>query len=728
MDKAHIEFLLKSGQTAEVRIIIHELIITGLSRGIEWVYFLVSFADTFSESEEIHECEVAVNCLRLAFEFTSSEANAQMVRNLLSAARFKLGIALAKSDKIKEATHEFKEAVRMNPELPSGFAFLAESYLRQGRVEKAIQITKDAINQNPDDPEAHFIFGTLLNEAGRFLDAIKEFRKAIKLNPSDSEYFYNLGLAFSELGKVKKALEAYKKAEKLNRKNADLYYEIGGCHIRLRKFRNAVKAYRNAVELNPRKHYYHFALGIALLVTNSPSETVDSLMKAIDLEANIPITHLWLGHTLLKLERTKEAIKAYSKAVKLDPLNPKSYFGLGNSFFKLRKYQKAVSAFKQSLELDHDPHCEFNLGLAFLFDHNNQQAANHFLKAGKDFLKLDKQKDVEKCRAFSYLSKARLAVKHNDSIQAKRSYHLATKYFHTLGYDSVEFFIRQVIQFFDIDNEVIDAIDESQELEELRERVSRIRLKLSKMQIISDRFDTQEILLLSAKKTFIELLSTGLEFKKIDLRSLKKVRQSLRKHRLFSVYQAMNALDSFLVSLSPFQNLVEIPIGKQQELLTLLRGTRVMDGALTEGVSDRFFHRKLDEIYRVVSEFEAHQLVLTRKVRHIETRVEEIKGFAKNILMFVEQNPQHVQAVLSKQSKELKQILLETAKQLEVKDPSKARRAKEWCSKLAQGVSVAADLIQIVTFLTGIQSIPGLANSDIPTRIVEFFKRLATKD
>ena len=121
------------------------------------------------------------------------------------------------------------------------------------------------------------------------------------------------------------------------------------------------------------------------------------------------------------------------------------------------------------------------------------------------------------------------------------------------------------------------------------------------------------------------------------------------------------------------------------------------------------------ELYSTIAE------PITERIDRLGEKLEER---LESILAIVRRNPERVQALLNEQLGELRQILLETADQLKDKDPQKAKEAKKWYDYLARGISVTADLIQIVTFLTGIPSVPALANSDIPARIAGFFQRI----
>lgn len=134
---------------------------------------------------------------------------------------------------------------------------------------------------------------------------------------------------------------------------------------------------------------------------------------------------------------------------------------------------------------------------------------------------------------------------------------------------------------------------------------------------------------------------------------------------------------------------------------------------------------KLDRIYEIVANVEKGQQTMMAAIREVKEEVIDGQGLSREILTIVQDHPECVESLLTEQLRELRQIFLKAAKELEDKNPQKAREAKKWYGYLGRGISATADVIQIVAFLTGISSLPALANSEIAQRIIEFLSRIA---
>lgn len=123
---------------------------------------------------------------------------------------------------------------------------------------------------------------------------------------------------------------------------------------------------------------------------------------------------------------------------------------------------------------------------------------------------------------------------------------------------------------------------------------------------------------------------------------------------------------------------------------------------------------------------EKNQQRIMEGIREVKTEVAETRELSEEILTIVEQDPERVKASLNDQLDELRQILLNITKLLKNRDPQKAKEARRWFDYLDKGINVTADLIQIITFLLGIPSLPALVESDLAKRIIEFLKRMTS--
>lgn len=440
--------------------------------------------------------------------------------------------------------------------------------------------------------------------------------------------------------------------------------------------------------------------------------------------------HFKLAFTFATLSEFEKALKACRIGIEFAPLlthHTESFaeycWDLGNELSDARKYGQAIKAYRVAIELANDRedksiYC-YSAGLVLLITGEYSRARNQFELAKKLYSDVDPQRKKEKIRlfleAYYYLSVGRENWHQGDLSTAKHNYLLAANSFHKIGNIQFEVFLRTVAEFFNIDKQVLLAIEQSHSLGELRERMSSVREQIAGIQLPTESsFDEQaaDVIMINAKKIFVNALTDSLELKEPKYSKLHTTRVSLRKHKFLNAYHALNALDSFLAELSRFHNIDEIERSMETRLLSILRRTSAMDGVLTREATDHFFINKLDQI-------------LT-EVRRLQQQTEEGMEISQNILAFVQKNSRAV-AFLNDQSAELKQILVDAKTQLRDIFPQKAKEAGRWYNHLEKGISITADLIQILAFLTGISSLPALANSDLAQRVTDFLRRIRSQ-
>ncbi len=121
-----------------------------------------------------------------------------------------------------EAVKVLRQAVRLDPEVPTlryqlGLALHAIGDDAEAEVE-----LREAVSRMPNSAEAHNYLGIVLFEMGDANASIEEFRAAVKLEPRDPNAHFNLGEALARTGNNKGALEELRKAAGLTPSDAGL--------------------------------------------------------------------------------------------------------------------------------------------------------------------------------------------------------------------------------------------------------------------------------------------------------------------------------------------------------------------------------------------------------------------------------------------------------------------------------------------------------------------------
>lgn len=154
--------------------------------------------------------------------------------------------------------------VTAGPEDRSRASSLVDSgkeFYRTDQDEKAVEAFKEAVKLDPDMPEAHFRLGLAYDAVGQETEAEKEYKKAIErykkylaTNSKDAEAHYNLGQAYAGLHLYTEAVREYRQATRLKSDDSDMYYDLGMALSKLANYDEAVSAFSKAIEIDPQNY------------------------------------------------------------------------------------------------------------------------------------------------------------------------------------------------------------------------------------------------------------------------------------------------------------------------------------------------------------------------------------------------------------------------------------------------------------------------------------------
>jgi serine/threonine-protein kinase len=136
--------------------------------------------------------------------------------------------------KFDEAMAEIKLAQQLDPLSPSIGMNVAHIHCAKGELDEAIEAAKKVLELDPNFPEAHLVLGAANRMQGRYDEAIVELEKAVELSGRQSGILANLGVCYAVAGKragaralLKELEEKYNRGEALGQEVADIYAVLG---------------------------------------------------------------------------------------------------------------------------------------------------------------------------------------------------------------------------------------------------------------------------------------------------------------------------------------------------------------------------------------------------------------------------------------------------------------------------------------------------------------------
>jgi tetratricopeptide (TPR) repeat protein len=263
-------------------------------------------------------------------------------------AHLDLGLVLGRNGKLDEAIQSIQTAVRLDPKLNSAHMFLGIFLYQANRQSEATAELKQELALSPDNVEALTWLGTVELAAGHPELATGPLDRAAQLQPDDLNILEYRGRAhnlvtrdtyarmaridpgswhvhrvqaelYSEDGRHADAIAEYEAAVKLEPRNPDLFEALGDEYRKTSQLDLARKAFAQELELSPHNAIAMYDLGSVDIEQGKYAEGVPLLETMLSSYNDAPVAEYYLGRGLAALNKNEEGLKWLQKSVNDDP-------------------------------------------------------------------------------------------------------------------------------------------------------------------------------------------------------------------------------------------------------------------------------------------------------------------------------------------------------------------------------------------------------------------------
>ena len=282
--------------------------------------------------------------------FRTQEAQAHLDRGEIALAERNLHTALA----------EFREAVRLNPQLPEAHEKLGHTYRQAGDLTRAADSLETAVRLDPQDFSAMFELGDVYRLLDRVSQAIRVYLLACRLEPNNFDPHFRLALCYQESGELDQAVEGYREALRIEPNNARAWFNLGAVHDVGGRHYEAIQAYKRSLECDTSQPIVLVNLATVYMNQDRFDVARRTLEAAVKMAPDLAIVHERIGFCDWRTGKNKDAEKAYRQAITISRKSPRAFAGLGvvlmNQFLddpaQVALRDEAVESWHASLELD----------------------------------------------------------------------------------------------------------------------------------------------------------------------------------------------------------------------------------------------------------------------------------------------------------------------------------------------------------------------------------------
>jgi tetratricopeptide (TPR) repeat protein len=296
------------------------------------------------------------------------------------------GIVLARIGRSGEAASEYREAIRLDPQMEDphrnlGFLEWTERHLENARAE-----LQRALDLAPDDAFAHYYLGRVQLDAKLYSEAFRELERSGAPWPSDVEFLMQAASGYSALGRQEEARKTAERLTSLPLSNAQSV-SAAGLLVSLHANEAAVDLLRKTLARHPSGSdvwmQFDLALGY-LLIGNyqQAAATAQGYLTSLKATGNAPsIAQGWsvLGIAKAHLGEGASAVDAFRKATALDPTQEEHWLNLTRELMDLGRFPEAISATQAGVAANPKSYAlHLRIGAAYLSADRYSQAEETF--------------------------------------------------------------------------------------------------------------------------------------------------------------------------------------------------------------------------------------------------------------------------------------------------------------------------------------------------------------
>ena len=272
-----------------------------------------------------------------------------------SEAHYALGVAFKKLGDVERAEREWREAVRLRPNLLDAVRALAGAALARGDMEALDQEATEIVRLQPLFPEGYALRALANLNHKRFSMAESDVRKAIEVAPQSSFGYVQMGnLKFSEK-QFRDASRAYQAALDRNQNSKDALRGLMSTYIAENQVDQAISTANAQIAKAPNNSGFYELLGTALFVNKKDLNGAEAAFeKSAEIDKKNSVAQLRLAQVQAAKGATDQAITTCNRALENNPNEPGFYIMLGDLYKSRQDWNRATEAYQKALAIKPD--------------------------------------------------------------------------------------------------------------------------------------------------------------------------------------------------------------------------------------------------------------------------------------------------------------------------------------------------------------------------------------
>ena len=292
-------------------------------------------------------------------------------------AHYQLGIAYAQQRDPARAESEWREAVRIRPDLTEALHALAGLEVNRNEMDALLQTAQQIINVQPYSPDGYSLKGVADLAHQKYADAQHDAEEAMKRAPQSAAPYVQLGNIHFAQKQFAQSESFYREALEKDSNSTEALSGLMNTYLGQKQFDKAIAAANAQIAKSPNNSNFYDLLGTALFNTKKDYPAADAaLRKAVDLDKNNIDALEKLGKVQVQEGSADQALALYQQSIKDNPREVRFYILAGELYEAKQNLDQAKQMYQQALNVSPDhPLASNNLAYVILQQGGNVDVA-----------------------------------------------------------------------------------------------------------------------------------------------------------------------------------------------------------------------------------------------------------------------------------------------------------------------------------------------------------------
>lgn len=269
-------------------------------------------------------------------------------------AHYHLGLAFDLQRDDARAESEWREAIRLRPDLIDAQRAMAVLEMRSGDFDALTQTGQQIITSAPYAGDGYILRAVGEMNRQKYSDAQQDLTKVMGLVPASAVPYVQMGNLYLLQKQYSEAIKFYQQALYKDSASTEALQGMMNTYLAQKQVDQAIAAARAQIAKSPSVGGFYDLLGTALFQKKELSDAESAFNKAIELDKDNSDALLKLGQVQAAEGSANQALATYQQSIKDHPRDIGFYILAGELYESQKNWDQAKAMYQKALEIRPD--------------------------------------------------------------------------------------------------------------------------------------------------------------------------------------------------------------------------------------------------------------------------------------------------------------------------------------------------------------------------------------